>query len=283
MKNKTTTKSISIPYYNEDLLLIKNLKSLIYKNQNLFHSVIVHGSVATNEIIPYSDFDGLLILKDNYAHTKQLQKFKLNSFKEILKFDPLQHHGWFQLKESDLENYPEAYFPSEILKHSRCIYPKELRLELNFEPNNEVDYKSQLFRMLESFERRIENNWHPINLYQLKSFLSEIMLLPSLYYSVFNNKGIFKKESFIEVNENFTIEEWYSMQIATEIRKKWNYKINFFQKIVMTRPEREFRKATEKIVAPKINGELDVLLDQKFYLSLEKFIYKIRKDISQCG
>ena len=95
--------------------------------------MIVHGSVATNEVIPYSDFDGLLIVKDAFVNSKQLNQFKRASMKLILEFDPLQHHGWFQIKQSDLQNYPQYYLPFEILEHSKLMFPKVSEITLNFQ------------------------------------------------------------------------------------------------------------------------------------------------------
>ena len=62
--------------YNGNIQLVNQIKNLIEKNySNLFYAVIVHGSIATDEVIKYSDFDGLLIVDDKYKNSSLLKKF----------------------------------------------------------------------------------------------------------------------------------------------------------------------------------------------------------------
>ena len=113
----------SIQPYSGEHWLIKEIQAIIEKKyRTLFHSVIIHGSIATDELINYSDFDGLLIVKDSYVNSKQLKLFKKESMKLILRFDPLQHHGWFQILESQLLDFPQSYLPHEILDYSKLLF-----------------------------------------------------------------------------------------------------------------------------------------------------------------
>ena len=204
--------------YDGKLPLIDSLTEMIESDFNaIFIAVIVHGSVATNEIISSSDFDGLLIVKDKWIGSKKLAQFKKESMKLILKFDPLQHHGWFQIKESDLLDYPESYLPVSTLRHSKLIYPEVSNFEMHLKVNQNIDYKSHLIKILNRFERRELENWRPKNIYQLKSVLSQVMLIPCLYFSAMNNDGIFKRESFEAVKPNFTAQEWMPIATATEL------------------------------------------------------------------
>ena len=224
--------NVIIDAYTKNETIVKLLQELIENDFiELFKVVLVHGSVGTDEIIKYSDFDGLLIVKDNFIASKQLHDFKNKSMKLILKFDPLQHHGWFQIKESDLSNYPESYLPISTLERSKLIYPREDKIELSYKVANTVDYKSSLVGMLNQFENRIQHNWKPSNIFELKSVLSQVMLLPCLYYSAINNKGIFKRESFNAVESSFTREEWEPIIIATQLRRDWNNELNVFQSV----------------------------------------------------
>lgn len=274
------TQQLKIEQYNKDLPLIADLRALIReKYADLFYAVIVHGSVATNEVIPYSDFDGLLIIKDEFANSKQLQRFKLDSMRLILKFDPLQHHGWFQIKESDLRKYPESYLPCEILNYSKLIYPIQDNIELDISINNQTDYNTGLNNMLNSFENRIKTNWKPKNLYQLKSVLSQVMLLPSLYFAAKYKEGIFKKFSFKAVRNDFDNHEWYVIDKASELRSTWHCQLNIFQKLIMSRPERLFRKLTQKYVAPKLNDNLH--WDDHMSESMKLLILKMKTIINE--
>ena len=273
--------NLVIKKYDGELNLINELAQMIEHNYSeLFHSVIVHGSVATNEVITYSDFDGLLIVKDEFIDSKQLQKFKKESMKMILKFDPLQHHGWFQIKESQLINYPQYYLPYEILLHSKLIFPCKESIEANLTINNdEIDYKKSLKQLINSIQNQSNSDFKSERLYELKSFLSKVMLLPSMYYAAKFDQGIFKKDSFIVVRKDFDAEAWGCIDTASSIRANWNYSLTSIQKQVMTRSERLFRRLTKKYIAPKISEEINDELNEEFFKSLKLFIKKINKDI----
>ncbi|MCD2257650.1 nucleotidyltransferase domain-containing protein [Psychroserpens luteolus] len=272
--------NITINKYDGTLDLVRDIALLIdRKYAKIFHSVVVHGSVATNEVIPYSDFDGLLIVRDEFVNSKQLQKFKIESMKLILKFDPLQHHGWFQIKESDLKSYPENYLPVSTLEHSKLIYPSKENLEYNLKFSEEIDYKSSLRAMLNQFEKRHQNNWKPSNTYELKSILSQIMLMPCLYYSAINNKGIFKRESFDAVKHHFTDQEWEPIVIASQLRKDWNNNFSKLQLVLLKIPHPLLRKIIKKFGAPKINLATQNMLNREFYSNLNMLIKKINTDI----
>ncbi|PNQ73289.1 hypothetical protein C1T31_07150 [Hanstruepera neustonica] len=269
--------------FDENMDFLLSLNKLIEgKYSELFFAVIAHGSVGTNEIIPYSDFDGLLIVKDHFINSQQLEKFKFESMKLILKFDPLQHHGWFQITESQLSNYPQSYLPHEVLIGSKVIYPKIEKLELQVVFNIEsLDYMQSLKQLINSIEKQYINyeSFKDVRVYELKSFLSKIMLLPSMYYAAKNEKGIFKKQSFDAVRFEFKEEEWACIEMATLIRRNWSYNLNPIQRFVMTRPEIFFRRLTKKMVAPKPSKEIFDTINEDFFKSLKLFIKKINKDI----
>ena len=273
--------SSPIKSYDGDSVLVKQLRILIAsKYSEIFHCVIVHGSVATNEVINYSDFDGLLIVKDRYANSKQLKVFKKESMKLILKFDPLQHHGWFQILESQLLDFPQSYLPHELLEHSKLLFPNVDGFIINPSIDiKKVDYSKSFELLILSIETQSKLNFENMRIYDIKSFLSKIMLLPSMYYSVKHKKGIFKKQSFDLVNVDFTSEEWKCIEIASEIRLNWKYNLSFFQKFVMTQPEIVFRRLTKKYIAPKGNKEILDKLNDDFLNSLKLFIKKIKHNI----
>lgn len=280
MSNIIDLKKLIIFQYEHSEDIIDKLKSLIHEKYSfLFKAVIVHGSIATNEVVFYSDFDGLIIVKDSYNNSKELTAFKNESMKIILNFDPLQHHGWFQINESDLLNYPEDYLPITILEHSKIIYPEEPSLQLNLKVKLNLDYKTSLLVMLNQFENRITNNWKPKNIYQLKSVLSQIMLIPCLYYSAINNKGIFKRESFDSVESDFSYNEWMPITVATHIRTNWNYSLNGLQKKLFRISNSRLRKIVILFLSPRINKDINEHLNEEFYSNLILLTRKIKKTI----
>lgn len=260
--------------------VIDELRVLIRSRYpHLFKAVIVHGSVGTAQIIKYSDFDGLLIIKKKYVGSSEYSDFIKRSMAIILRFDPLQHHGWFEIPETQLSNYPEQYLPTEVLVHSKLIFPEDVHVTLNVSVTAITDYTASMESTILVFTKRLEMKWRPANIYQLKSFLSEIMLLPTLYYSHLNKAAIFKGKSFEVVKPLFVDDEWEVITIATRIRREWEYELNPLQKWIMQRPERVFRKLTEKIVAPLIPKPVLKQMNKGFYGSLEKMIIKMKNSI----
>ena len=268
----------TITYYHQNHWMIKELILLIEnKYDYLFHAVIVHGSFATDELLKFSDFDGLLIINDDYIDSSELASFKKESMRLIYKFDPLQHHGWFEISKSELNNYPQNYLPHEILDFAKCIYPRTSSFVLNIYFNNlKVDYEASLRHIIKLLEKQILIDWEKERLYMLKSYLSKVMLLPSLYYSKKYSEGIFKKESFNKIKSDFTSEEWEAIDIATEIRENWDPKFNLLQKLIMKRSNKIFRKLTKFWISPKIDSDLAQLMNNEFKVSLSNFINAIK-------
>jgi len=271
---------MKIKSYRGKIGLVKSLKKLVgNKYEDLFVAVIVHGSLATNEVKPFSDFDGLIIVKDVFVDSDELKQFKKDSMKLILKFDPLQHHGWFQITESQLSDYPETYLPKAVLKNSKILYPFSEEIEIKIDIKHKPNYKFSLFNMINQLENKMLNKWKPNNMFQLKSFLSQIMLLPCLYYSAKNNEGIFKRESFDAVKDVFKQEEWLVIEIASQIRNEWDPQLNSFQNKLLKISSRLVRKTIIKFMPiniPKIHLDL---MNSDFYESLLLLTRKIKKEI----
>ena len=271
---------INLERIDSKLAFLKYIEDLISKSyEKIFHAVIVSGSVATEEIIAYSDFDGLLVVKDEYFNSPLLERFLKDSMNLILEFDPLQHHGWFIIRQSELSSYPQTYLPYEILHYSKLLFPfvNNFTIEINISKGLH-DYQSKLNSLMLNLEAQSRSDFRKMRIYDLKSFLSKIMLIPSMYYSVKHDKGVYKKKSFDLVKADFTTAEWKCIQTATDIRINWKYHLSIFQKIIMTKQNRIVRKLAKLFVAPKISrGDLD-RLDDEFFDSLKKLIKKLRRN-----
>lgn len=233
----------------------------------------VHGSLGTYEEIAYSDFDALVVFKGEvFESPRRLVRAvkKLNHARTImLDFDPLQHHGWFVLTELDLKFYCNAYFPVELFKYSKSLFnDKGLELDISLrEDNSEVH--EVLWDMASAIIRKIENHYYPTNMYQLKSLLSEFMLLPALYMQAKEGRGIYKKESFDLARVGFDSADWTIMDKASEIRTNWNYEISAFKGWMMSHTyflSRFFAKR----YGPKIPEKIGCVLTSEFYTRMEK-------------
>jgi hypothetical protein len=110
--------------------------------------------------------------------------------------------------------------------------------------------------------------------------MSQIMLLPSLYFAAINNTAISKKESFSRTKTYFNEIEWLPIIAASDIRQNWNYKMNFVQKTALTISHSKFRRIARRYFAPKIDPKIQHIIDSKeFSNSLQMLLRKIKSDI----
>ena len=280
-KNKNIKKNIEIYPYGYDFKLVNKLKSLIKKSYTeLFDAVIVHGSVSTNEIINYSDFDGLLILKDEFENTESFKKFIRESHFLIFDFDPLQHHSWFIIKKSQLKNYDPTYFPIELFKYSKTIFPED-KIQFKIQLNKNINYLEPFDKLSNSIKKNIYSSNYLKNSYELKSLLSQIMLLPSFYLQAKLNVGVYKKESFELAKYDFDDLLWYPIALSSEIRSIWSYEINWFQKMLSISNNNIIKLLYKRKLAPKINHKIKILLTKQFKISVIRLINQMKLKLNK--
>ena len=265
---------IDIAPYEGNNTLVKRLRNLVSeKYSHLFVAVIVHGSVATDEVISYSDFDGLLILRKSLMATSNFKKFKLESSKLIEEFDPLQHHGWFVIPVEDFDNYDPRILPVDVLEYAKAVYPKEglgLDIQLMQSP---IDWHQPAANILRSVEGKMKRHYPPKGMFNLKSWLSEVMLIPALIYQAREEKGIFKKQSFSVMKNLYSPEAWRAIEIASNIRVHWHYKFWVPRKIFTSlKNKKGFKKPVRNHLAPTIPAPIQLELQGGFKQALGKLI-----------
>lgn len=246
--------------------------------------VYVHGSLGTYEAIPYSDFDALVILKDEvFSSPYRLARTarKLDKARTImLQFDPLQHHGWFVLTEAQLRSYPEFYFPSILLGHSKALLPEQGR-DLKLWPVEAMDLQKRVFMNLSgSVIAKIECGSFPTTLYELKLLLSQFMLLPAIYVQVRDCCGVYKKYSFERAKGDFAEEDWRVMEKVSAIRENWQPEMHRAQRWLLTRRSSGLRHLTKRF-APVVPRSLRSVLTQDFYKQMQKLAQLMRERLQQ--
>lgn len=272
----TTTVKIK-PYTGVHPIVLK-IKNFL--NSVAYHDLVgayVHGSAATHEIISYSDFDGLLIVKDGVLSSpSRLKRFALNLHKTtdmMLDMDSLQHHGWMILAESDLHNYDNSFFPVELFNYAASLLDKGQELTL-FNDVSKTDYKTPFNKLISVLTKKTSQQC-PANLYEIKILLSEFMLLPALYIQAVEKKGIFKGESFSAAAKYFKADEWKIMNDVSNIRKTWNYKAP----VSAERKAHQFRKVSllSKAFRTKAPAELTSTLNAAFLQRMKEFIQLMKQ------
>jgi len=253
-----------------------------YVEQHLKQDVIgayVHGSLGTYEEIAYSDFDALVILKSGvFESPARLVKVaeRLHRAKTIMyEFDPLQHHGWFVLIEDDLPFYCEAYFPVGLFQYAKSL------IENRRQPLS-ISRRDSLYEINDTFEnvansvvRKIDQNQYPTNIYQLKSLLSEFMLLPALYIQRKTGTGVFKKFCFSEARRDFDPDVWHIMDEASMLRQEWAYNLPHWQRRIASGGN-ALRNYLVGKWAPTIPHHMKLRLTQNFYARMRHLALQMR-------
>jgi len=263
---------------------VRKMNALIIKDLSMdLIGAYIHGSLGTYEEIPYSDFDALVIIKDEIFEDKKrivrVAKKMIKAKKIMYKFDPIQHHGWFIMTESDLKNYPQTYFPHELFEHAKSLFPdKGTKLEIYLNKNG-YDYIQPFHNLANSIIRKIDSNKIPKNMFQLKSLLSEFMLLPALYIQARDKKGVYKKFSFDLARKDFPETEWEIINEVSEIRDNWHYKMGKIKRKIFIVTNPVYRKIVTRYLSPEIPTDINEKLIPEFYEKIKKLCVKMKEKI----
>jgi hypothetical protein len=189
-------------------------------------AVLLHGSLASLDYVDdYSDFDTIMIVaKHTLSKSLELELFRKayrRSLGYLYWFDPLQHHGHIVLTEYDLGWYPERILPVAVFENARSLTDKQLKIDfLVRDSTNEC--LNEFGRVVRVFKGRATQPCVPQDPWTTKGFLSELMLLPSIYCQALGYQ-CYKKYSFEIARETIPQSIWNVMDDATEIRQQWHY------------------------------------------------------------
>ena len=184
---------------------------------------IVFSSVATKDTVRFwSDIDVFVIVKDDVINdVTRFVKFReavTQLERHLYTFDPWQHHGFQFVMEADLQFYPEAFLPVIVLEQGASLVGGRSFDLLLRDSGRELE--SQLYGLQQlmvasaaSGEMQhhckngvcLQDNFGTPqdNFYQLKYFVSLILLLPSLYIALVD-APVYKRESFARIRELFS-------------------------------------------------------------------------------
>jgi predicted nucleotidyltransferase len=244
----------------------------------------VHGSVATSEEVPYSDFDGFIILKNEVLSDpeklKEVAVVLLRSEKIMFEMDPLQHHGWFILTENDLKNYPEYYFPHELFRYSKCLFG-ENKITIHLKKSGfKKEHLESFNRMAQGILKKLDSKNFLTNYYSFKNLLSECMLLPAFYIQAKTGNGIFKKFSFEKI-KNELKEKYPVMDEISFLRSAWNYKPPAMYSFLRNKNNLLFNKLSVKHFSGKLPAELKNKFDESFINRMKDLVIELKSNLSE--
>ena len=240
---KITIKKINFSHYKDD----KYKKKLVHINTQInnlkkyLKDFLIHGSFATLDYSRgWSDLDTLLIIKnDTMLSPKKLIELRKQTLileKNLYEIDKLQHHGFIYCTESDFKFYQSFLIPIESIILSKSLFKTSIDTIYYFRDKTywkkkfndihkllEVSYKTKVFKHHGIKNRYLLENFKDKNtMYQLKYFLSLLMILPC-YYLECIGEPTYKKYSYNKVKKYF-LDDWSIIEKATKIRSLWSKK-----------------------------------------------------------
>lgn len=244
-KKRIHIKNINEDDYTSDylkyiLLLKYYIENTTTKNISSFiHSIILHGSMATLDYVPgWSDVDIICILKSDKIHEIAEYRNEFIALESYLyQIDRHQHHGIQYITDKDLLYYTDSFYPHNLLPEAKVLYGKNY-LEIAVRNENNIDsYQEDMNSGFYSIYQRILlayrtgilkhhsykgeyllENYQNINtMYQLKYYLSLLMLLPVLWL---NLTGIYcsKRDSFKFAKLFISQENWKIIETCSSVR-----------------------------------------------------------------
>lgn len=181
--------------------------------------IFIHGSWSDNSKTEFSDLDDFIIVEDEYYnHIKpQLEEVALN----FQKLDPLQHHGHWLIKTSQLLQYDNSYMPLFIMEDAICLMGNN---EIRASVNNVNTIKNTINRIkgtcknIEIFYDKYKQE--ELNLYDLKRFVGSVVLLPPLIYQL-KGKPLNKRTAIENSSALYSKDTLKFIQWSSELRENW--------------------------------------------------------------
>jgi len=214
--------TIELPSLKSNSHITEELKAICNSyNFEKSISLVVFGSMASEELTNYSDFDGALIYDErefiNHTSIINLKRLteKINLTAHLQ--DSLQHHRILVIGKKELiENSDEVV--NNLISESKFIYGVR---KTNLSNRSVSDYQSSFKKLTRSIQNKLnqEHIWE--NQYFFKNMLSELLLLPCSYLQYQNKKYNSKKDSFVEIKSKFQPDELALINKLENIRNDW--------------------------------------------------------------
>ncbi len=245
--------------------------------------VYVHGSLGTDEVVCYSDFDALVILRsqvcEDVARLVNAAFYLCRAQRIMREFDPLQHHGWFVMDEAMLGRFPEHYFPVALFEHAKALDIPRNTDVLDVRIVSSRQKLVQIFDNLvaglnmDTASRRFQRNT-----YYLKSTLSKLLLLPAIYVQARDGNGVFKRDSFELARRDFADQDWSVIRLASQLRHEWTVNVGPIARRLMVQPAWR-GKISQRRLAPPLTHRMHSLVGGSFPTDVSNLVAKMHQQL----
>jgi len=242
-KKEYNIKKLNCERYRSDFLKpVLEISEIVKdKMSDYILDFILHGSLSTHDFIPgWSDFDSIVIIK-NKALSDSFRMMRLRSMfhdidEIIRKIDRHQHHGIHFITEKDLLMYPSLFLPHTIFRDSVSLMSGgKLSLYVRDSISEEICRFNSIYNTFKNAYSGGVLRHHEYNgeylmrsfinyknaMYQLKYFLSVIVILPSYFMNILG-KYPTKRNAIEDCRKIMSGSQFDIIDKATLIRNSWN-------------------------------------------------------------
>lgn len=218
--------NITVPaYQGKNACALAIQKVLSSTNHPCIKAAIVHGSIGDENEIPYSDFDGILLI-DTAALENAKQLYSLRALIKktealFLAQDALQHHGWTLLTTDDLSFFKDHQHPLHLLEYGKVVFPSNSFTFRATVSSEKSQYAYFLKNLCASILRKCQTLTDFKNQYLFKNLLSEIMLLPAAFIQSQKGASVLKKESFEKFKKEYPEINFDLIDEVSALRRSW--------------------------------------------------------------
>lgn len=215
--------------YSEPLLsgIITRIYRILHKGLgHHLQGVYLHGSLSTKDYVTEcSDVDILIILsREAFVDPEkivQIRKIIIKAAYQSVLIDPLQHHGFFILCESDLKYFPVSFFPLELFQFSTILYNKEKILRFSVRDDTALRRRKFLYAAMVARSYYIRHR-PPRTAFEWKTFFQIQLILPCLFLQL-GGKCLYKREAIPHLRTLCPKIPWDVIETATRLRAERQY------------------------------------------------------------
>lgn len=185
--------------------------------------IFVHGSWADDTRTPFSDLDNLILVDDSRLEAKDCHRLSVALARvdlNMMRLDPLQHHGNWIILESDLEGLDESYLPLRVVEGALCLKGSpEVRARVSLASSSER-MRRNVVSLAEAL--RVFSEPRAMNLWNAKHLVSGLSLMPAYLHQV-HGRRISKRDALHADAVNAVLSGTAGQAIAwaTQARKHW--------------------------------------------------------------
>lgn len=189
---------------------------------NYFSGLLIHGSVATQEVIPgYSDLDTLVILNDETVkNEEQLDlalRFLSTTHQYLLQYNPYMHHSHMLSVAMEMQAINCMQTPPILF--SKGVYWGDLTCLPAKKITSDLECLLSIRPFEWFFEQWLAQKTELNDFYEILWWMSSVVFLPMLYSQLRDGFDRWKPEGIMAAKDDMLPDDWQLIVELTQLRQ----------------------------------------------------------------